>query len=87
VNVMIGRGDAELRIDSPAVSRRHACLNGTRRELTVTDLGSSNGTSINGVPCLEHEIMFIEPGDRLVLGNATCTIEILAGGTPGKGIS
>jgi hypothetical protein len=76
INVVIGRGDTDLTIDSPAVSRRHVSLNGTRRELTLADLGSSNGTSINGVPCLEGEIMFIEPGDTLILGNARCTLEI-----------
>ena len=76
INVVIGRGDTDLVIDSPAVSRRHAGLNGTGRELTVSDFGSSNGTSINGVPCLEGEIMFIEPGDTLVLGDARCSLEI-----------
>jgi hypothetical protein len=76
INILIGRGDTDLVIDSPAVSRQHISLNGTREELTVTDLGSSNGTSINGVPCLEGEIMFIEPGDTLILGDARCSLEI-----------
>lgn len=76
INVIIGRGGTDLVIDSPAVSRQHARLNGTAEDLTVSDLGSSNGTSINGVPCLEGEIMYIEPGDRLVLGDARCTLEI-----------
>jgi hypothetical protein len=76
INVTIGRGDADLIIESKAISRRHVNLNGTWRALTVSDLGSSNGTSINGVPCLEGEIMFIEGGDELVLGDARCTIEI-----------
>ncbi len=85
INVTIGRGDSDLIIESQAVSRRHVNLNGTRRELTVSDLGSSNGTSINGVPCLEGEIMFIEAGDELVLGDARCTIEIKPRNTPGGG--
>jgi len=76
INVVIGRGDTDLFIDSPAVSRQHISLNGTREELTVSDLGSSNGTSINGVPCLEGEIMFIEPGDVLIMGDARCSFEI-----------
>jgi hypothetical protein len=76
INVVIGRGDADLLIQSAAVSRQHASLNGTREELTLSDLGSSNGTSINGVPCLEGEIMFVEPGDILVFGDARCTMEI-----------
>ncbi len=76
INIMIGRGDTDLVIDSPAVSRQHISLNGTRKELTVSDLGSSNGTSINGVPCLEGEIMFIVPGDVLIMGDARCSLEI-----------
>jgi hypothetical protein len=28
------------------------------------------------VPCLEGEIMFLEPGDVLVLGDARCTLEL-----------
>jgi hypothetical protein len=85
INVTIGRGDSDLIIESKAVSRQHVNLNGTRRELTVADLGSSNGTSINGVPCLEGEIMFIEAGDSLVLGDARCTVEIKPRNAPGGG--
>jgi hypothetical protein len=85
INITIGRGDSDLIIESSAVSRQHVNLNGTRQELTVSDLGSSNGTSINGVPCLEGEIMFIEPGDILVLGDARCTIEINPRDTSGSG--
>ena len=84
INIMIGRGDTDLVIDSPAVSRQHISLNGTRMELTVSDLGSSNGTSINGVPCLEGEIMFIEPGDILIMGDARCSLEIRPRNKPGS---
>jgi hypothetical protein len=85
INVVIGRGETDLVIDSPAVSRQHAGLNGTARDLTVSDFGSSNGTSINGVPCLEGEIMFIEPGDTLVLGDARCSLEIKPRDSSGSG--
>ena len=78
INVLIGRGDADLRIDSAAVSRQHACLNGSSGSLTIADLGSNNGTSINGVPCLEDEVMYVEPGDTVILGDARFTIEIEA---------
>lgn len=76
VNVLIGRGDVDLRIESPAVSRRHARVNGDRTALMLEDLGSSNGSSINGVPCLEGEILYVEPGDDIVLGNARFTLEL-----------
>ena len=44
--------------------------------LTISDLGSSNGTSINGVPCLEGETMYIQPGDTIILGNARFSYEV-----------
>ena len=80
VNIIIGRGQADLQIPSPAVSRRHATVNGTADALTLCDLGSSNGSSINGVPCLEGENLYFEPGDVLVLGNARFTLRITSDG-------
>jgi hypothetical protein len=85
INLEVGRGDVDLVIDSQAVSRRHARLNGSSESLTLTDLGSSNGTAINGVPCLEGEIMYLESGDTLIFGDARLTLIIEAvpgGGTP-----
>jgi hypothetical protein len=76
VNLDIGRGPADLVIDSPAISRRHARLNGTAEALTLCDLGSSNGTSINGVPCMEGEIMYLEAGDEVILGDVRFTLEL-----------
>jgi len=42
---IIGRGDgADVSIDSPGVSRRHARIVVTASEVTIEDLGSRNGT-------------------------------------------
>ena len=76
VNLDLGRFSADLVIDSPAISRRHARLNGTADALTLCDLGSSNGTSINGVPCMEGEIMYLEAGDEVILGDVRFTVEL-----------
>ncbi len=76
INLEIGRGATDLVIDSPAVSRRHARLNGTLAELTIADLGSSNGTSIDGVPCLEGEIMYLEPDSTVILGDVRFTVSV-----------
>lgn len=48
--VTIGRGvGAEMHhIDDPTVSRRHVVLDFGRSEVTLRDLGSSNGTSLDG---------------------------------------
>jgi hypothetical protein len=76
VNLDIGRGSADLVLDSPAISRHHARLNGTAQALTLCDLGSNNGTSINGVPCMEGEIMYLEAGDQVLLGDVRFTVEL-----------
>ena len=47
--VVLGRGlDCDLTLISPHVSRRHAALSLEQDGLYITDLGSSNGTVING---------------------------------------
>ncbi|MBT8051799.1 MAG: FHA domain-containing protein [Gammaproteobacteria bacterium] len=83
INLVIGRGHVDLRIASAAISRRHAALNGTADTLTLTDLGSSNGTMLNGVPCMEGEIFYVEAGDTLVLGDARFTLELAPIGETG----
>ncbi len=48
---VIGRSaEADLVIDDDTVSRRHAVLHGDRSALEVEDLGSSNGTTLQGNP-------------------------------------
>jgi pSer/pThr/pTyr-binding forkhead associated (FHA) protein len=46
---LVGRDPgAEIWIDSPLVSRRHATIAVSASDVTVTDLGSRNGTLVNG---------------------------------------
>ena len=47
--VVVGRGtEADLRINDPGVSRRHAELRREAGDLVVEDLGSTNGTLVDG---------------------------------------
>jgi hypothetical protein len=48
--VILGRehGSADLVLDDPGVSRRHAVVRDQGGRITVEDLGSSNGTFVNG---------------------------------------
>lgn len=46
----LGRGeDAELQLPLPTVSSRHAMVKVDENGVTVTDLGSTNGTFVDGV--------------------------------------
>ena len=49
--MILGRGkDADFRVDDPNVSRRHAAIYWNDGRLMVEDLGSTNGTMVNGYP-------------------------------------
>lgn len=64
---VIGRDDAcNLVLDDPEVSRRHAYLIETPGGLEAGDLGSSNGTRLNGRR-LERPAT-LQPGDTLEIG-------------------
>ncbi len=67
--VLIGRAaDAEVTLVDPLVSRRHARLAPRGGRLVLADLGSTNGTRVNGEVVREA---VVGPGDRIEMG-ATC---------------
>jgi hypothetical protein len=71
--VTVGRlPDSDFVIDDPSVSKRHAVLrwNGRRGRCRVCDLGSTNGTAVNGVPLRSREAG-LNDGDLLVFGDAS----------------
>jgi pSer/pThr/pTyr-binding forkhead associated (FHA) protein len=76
--LLVGRDDAaEVWLDSPYVSRRHAVIDRTGASVTVTDLGSSGGTTVNGRPAPSP----IELRDGDVLCFATVTARFESGRT------
>jgi predicted component of type VI protein secretion system len=63
----VGRhDDCQLRIKSSQVSRRHCELFEKKGLLVVKDLGSSNGTIVNGTRVQGQRVL--EPGDELTIG-------------------
>lgn len=50
------------------VSRKHAVLRVDRRQLLLIDLGSSNGTWLNGAQLTANEPVRLESGDEIRLG-------------------
>jgi pSer/pThr/pTyr-binding forkhead associated (FHA) protein len=70
----IGRSnDADLVIPDDTVSRRHAVVRGDRTSLEIEDLGSSNGTSINGNPMVGA--LTLLDGDLVSFGSATALVK------------
>jgi len=76
IDLVIGRGEADISIEHPAISRAHARLQCDTQTMTLSDLGSSNGTFIRGIPCLPGEIMFIEAEDEIFLGDVGFRISV-----------
>ncbi len=67
---VIGRDDGtDLRVDVPLVSRQHAKLTVNYSEMFIQDLGSANGTQINGEAI--SEITRIWPSQKIQIGEAT----------------
>ena len=65
--VTVGRGrDADLVLADELVSRHHARITPSGSGAVVEDLGSRNGTFVNGEPILHPTRL--EPGDQLQLG-------------------
>ena len=85
IDIIIGRGDADISIEARSISRNHARLKLDGKSLTLSDLGSSNGTFIRGIPCLPEEIMFIEAEDEIQLGDIHCRIRLQTAASDDKG--
>ena len=77
--VVLGRGtDADIQINDPGVSRRHAEIRlmpegpgGVR--VVLVDLGSTNGTLVNGRRAAEAELT---DGSTVRIGNTTMTLRL-----------
>jgi len=60
--LVIGRVDADITLDDPLVSRRHAVIRPSGDALEVEDLGSLNGTWVNGRRLEERRARPFPPG-------------------------
>jgi len=72
----IGRGGtATIRIDDPAVSRRHAVFTVSATGVTVADSGSTNGSVLDGQRLTASPVA-MRPGTRLRIGDSTVLVAI-----------
>jgi two-component system response regulator HydG len=67
-----------LRLTDGQVSRRHVALQVMERWLRVTDLGSKNGTWINGVRTMDA---LLAGGERVRVGETTLQVQLLESDT------
>ena len=66
---VLGRGtEADVRLTDTGVSRKHAELHLDDGQVTLVDLQSTNGTTVNGRPV---DKALLHDGDRLSLGGST----------------
>ena len=78
---LVGRGSrVAFFLDEASVSREHAVLRRTGDVVMLTDLGSSNGTFVNGEQITGSHKLAI--GDRVRLGTADLTFGVTRGVSP-----
>jgi len=71
---VLGRGaECSMRIPVSQVSRQHCELSQNNGSIKLKDLGSSNGTYVNGKRVLESKI---KAGDRVQIGPVMFTVQI-----------
>jgi two-component system, NtrC family, response regulator HydG len=72
--VLVGTAETcALRLSDRTVSRRHVALDPVGRRVRVTDLGSTNGTRVNGISVTEA---FLEGSEVITVGSTTFRVEL-----------
>ncbi|MGH9109310.1 MAG: FhaA domain-containing protein [Acidimicrobiales bacterium] len=73
-SLVVGRlPGCDVMLADPNVSRRHAEIRRTEEGVVVTDLGSTNGTRVNGSAVRERQLV---SGDEITVGSTTLVFEL-----------
>jgi hypothetical protein len=73
-STVIGRGEAaQVRIADVGISRQHARVDYDGARVVITDLGSTNGTAVNGT---RVNAAALQPGDVVQIGTTTLTFRL-----------
>jgi len=77
--MVIGRaaGQCDLVVAHATVSRRHAKLSFAGEALQIEDLGSTNGTALNGAPIKAGNAAPLHPGDTVRVGDVDLAVRQL----------
>src|SRR5712675_156424 len=75
--ITVGRlADNALQIEDASVSSHHAELTlGEGGDYVLTDIGSTNGTILNGKEMTENEGQRLQAGDKVTFGNIETSYE------------
>jgi DNA-binding NtrC family response regulator len=70
--VLVGQGPAcDFRLTDASVSRRHLAVDVTEKLVRISDLGSMNGTAVEGIQVVDA---FLRGGERIRLGGTTLQV-------------
>jgi hypothetical protein len=73
-STVVGRGEAaQVRIADVGISRQHARVDFDGSRVVITDLGSTNGTAVNGS---RVNAAALQPGDTVQIGTTTLTFRL-----------
>ncbi|MGB0684183.1 MAG: FHA domain-containing protein [Magnetovibrionaceae bacterium] len=77
---MIGRAaDSDLVLGQPSISRHHCRVQmDSERQVIVSDLGSRNGTEVNGRKVAGGQFLPLSDGDRLRIGDVEATVTFVS---------
>ena len=80
--IVIGRGrEADLAVAEPTISRQHAAIAWDGEGYLLEDLGSTNGTRVNGRQATRRRL---HAGDEIELGRLQLRLQESLGPQPGE---
>ena len=73
--ITIGRDtDNDVVVDNKLASRHHAMIQKIKDAYFIKDVGSTNGTFINGVRIPNEKYVKLNPGDKISIGNMSLVV-------------
>ena len=77
--IVIGRNpqDSPHIINHADVSRKHARMKVMKNRVFIEDLGSTNGTSINGRSIDDRGLVSVDNGDQIIIGSVVMKLRVL----------
>ena len=73
--ITIGRDtDNDVVVDNKLASRHHAMIQKIKEAYFIKDVGSTNGTFINGVRIPNEKYVKLNPGDKISIGNMSLVV-------------